>query len=498
MNEKINKKTTVLFSVPGFGLSTAWQGNAIAAASPVNFIDLWKDYKHVVLTSPYRENQDFSSWSSIVPYLMMSTGKPAITNKVLVDKAISHSLLEKSDMLKHYFQKIKKHNASLHLIGNISKNAENGDLEHLLRIVKIARKNFVSNILIHVIIDDTYPNINLLKNKLDLLETSLQEIGLGEIATVSGQKALLSAKDKLLPIKLFFESKAQRYLTVAQGLSKNKKLAPSSVEPFIVSTNRIAITDFDGIFFFNHISDDISDLLLYFLTDLKIVSFSGKPHFLNLISLFDFPTLYSEYIPAIFKRDLGQTIAGRLGNLGKKHLLICASDRKTILSHYYGAGSDGFEVQAVRDSLDSSEDHNALINEYYKVLKTAIDSDKYDLITLDLRVLANIAKNSFFDQVKAVVAGTDEMLGKISKLQFERNLDIIFISPYGMAEKIKTFSTYEKDQELLPSANPVPLIHISRETKQGSKSFDLIVDEIASTKQDLTLVYQILAQSLGL
>jgi len=497
MNEKIKQKTTLLFLAPGFGLSTAWQGNAIAAAKPETFLNLWENYQHHALATTFAEASS-RNWSKAIPYSMIASGKPFVSNKILVDKAISHHLLDHSEMLKKYFANIKKHNASLHLIGNLSHGGEKGDLGHLLRLIRLAKKNFLERILVHVIIDETYANINLLKNTLSLLEKGIKEMNAGEIVSITGQNKILTDKKGRLPIEVYFENKCKHYLSAEQGLSKQKNTKPADLTPFIISDNRIAISDFDGIMLFNHTFDELSPILPFFLGDLKIISFSNKPKSTSIISLFDFPTVYRENVPAIFRRRSDNTIAAKLSKSKNQQLLICDAEKKTELMHYYLGYSDRSEVLTIRKPLSRESNSQKITDEYMKELKKAVVSDNFDLITIDFPLLAEVSANGYFDKAVEAVQLLDNLLSSMIELQFKHNLDIIFISPFGSAEKILTYSPHDEKKSLLPTENPVPLIHICENKKQKSKPMNLIVDEIASKKHDLTLVNQILCESLGL
>jgi 2,3-bisphosphoglycerate-independent phosphoglycerate mutase len=497
MNDKMNIKKTVLFSVPGFGLSTGWQANAISAAKTPTFDELWKNYKHFVISSPYQMTKSHNSWSKALPYRMIDTGKAFVDNKILIDRAISHRLPDENQMLKDVFLNIVRHRSALHLVGNISKNGEYGDFDHLLHFIRLARKNSLTNVLVHIIADDTFETVQEFGNKIENLEVELKKIGVGEIASITGQNALLcTGNSRLLP-ELYFENKCKRYLSLEQGLAKQKNRKPAELLPFMISNKRLAISDFDGIILFNHTLDHLAPLLPYFLTDLPLFSFPKKPKFLQLISLFDFPTVYADHLNSIFKRDSSKTLSGKLNKLKKKQLLICDADKKTFLSYYFCSGDPNIKIETVDRSKSQFEDSSAAADKYLGIFSAAIQSDVYDLISLDLRILAEAALSGEFDMAKDAVEIIDKLLAKMVELQSTENFDIIFISPFGQAEKISAKSEDKKDSGL-PTENPVPLIYIGKAQKQNSKSINSIVEEIASNKHDLTLVHQILLDSLGL
>jgi 2,3-bisphosphoglycerate-independent phosphoglycerate mutase len=497
MNEKIYKKTTILFSVPGFGLSTAWHANAISAAKTPIFDDLWKNYKHFVISSPYQMTKGRDLLSKALPYRMMDTGKPFVDNKVLIDKAIGHKLLDSNKMLKDIFDNISRHHSVLHLIGNISKNAEFGDIDHLLHIIKLARKNSITNVLVHVIADNTFENVHEFGNKLAHLQAALKTIGIGEIRSIVGQATVLAKGNSQILPKLYFENKSKKYLSLEQGLARQKDKKPAELSPFIITKNRSMISDFDSVILFNHTFDHLTSLLPYFLTSLPLFSFPKKPKFLQLISLFEFPTIYAEHLSSIFRRDSKKALSGKLNALKKKQLLICDSNDKAFLSYYFCGGDPDINIQTINQPGTLSANPSSVANRYLDALSSAIKSEIYDLISLDLCILVDSARSGEFEIAKDTTEVIDELLKKIVELQFKRNLDIIFISPFGQAEKIAVKSS---DEEVLldPTKSPVPLIYISEAHKQNSKSINSIVEEIASDKHDLTLVNQILCDSLGL
>jgi 2,3-bisphosphoglycerate-independent phosphoglycerate mutase len=267
------KKPIALIILDGWGYREETKDNAIAAATKPFFDQLWKTYPHSLLKASgdavgLPEGQ---MGNSEVGHMTIGAGKPADTDLVRIDKAIADGSFDKNATLLSLFDHVKKHNSTLHVQGLVSPGGVHSHQNHLYAFLRLAKKNKVPKVAIHVFTDgrDTAPQsastyVKELEAVLDILndDTSKPDFF---IATISGryyamdrdnnwdrlaktEQALFECKGNVCEIK------PSDYLSQQYKKGERDELLPPTVCATPEGTG-CAIEDGDAVFFFNFRAD---------------------------------------------------------------------------------------------------------------------------------------------------------------------------------------------------------------------------------------------------
>ncbi len=182
-------KPIVLIVLDGCGYSESGKDNAIAAAKTPFWDSLWQTYPHTVLHAS-EEMVGLPAGqmgNSEIGHMTIGSGKTLATDLVRINNAISSGEFAKNPAFIELFNHVKKHDSTLHIQGLVSAGGVHSHHDHLFAFLRAAKEAQVEQVAIHAFTDgrDTPPQSA--KDYLRELEDVLDDIGLGNIATVSGR-----------------------------------------------------------------------------------------------------------------------------------------------------------------------------------------------------------------------------------------------------------------------------------------------------------------------
>lgn len=262
------KKPTILIVLDGWGYREETENNAIAAAKTPYFDQLWKTYPHSLLKASgdavgLPEGQ---MGNSEVGHMTIGAGKPADTDLVRIDKAITSGEFDTNPVFLSLFDHVKKNNSTLHVQGLVSPGGVHSHQNHLYAFLNLAKKNNVPKVAIHVFTDGRDTSPQSAGGYIKELEDLLAQLGPNFfIATISGRYYAMDRDnnwDRLARVEqaLFeckgntCEIKPSAYLEQQYKDGKNDEL----LEPTVCATpegSGCAIKDNDAVFFFNFRAD---------------------------------------------------------------------------------------------------------------------------------------------------------------------------------------------------------------------------------------------------
>lgn len=262
-----NTKTVALIILDGWGYREATEHNAVAAAKKPFFDMIWKKYPHTLLEASGLQVglPEGQMGNSEIGHTTIGAGKVIDTDLVRIQKSIDSGDFEKNPALVSLFNHVKKHNSTLHVQGLLGNGGVHAHSDHLFAFLRAAKKAGIARVAIHAFTDgrDTAPQSG--GAFMEELEAVLAEVGIGEIATVSGrfyamdrdnnwdrlaktEAALFDCKGHVCTIK---PSAKLRELYATGALDEH-------LEPMVCISTKghdYQIRDNDGVFFFNFRAD---------------------------------------------------------------------------------------------------------------------------------------------------------------------------------------------------------------------------------------------------
>jgi 2,3-bisphosphoglycerate-independent phosphoglycerate mutase len=189
MIQQKNLNPTMLIILDGFGYRKETEGNAIKLAK-MKYWEQWsKIYPSVLLNASGNAVGLPSGFigNSEVGHVCIGSGRIVKTILARFSKEIENKTFFKNKLLISNFEKLKKENKTLHLMGLLSDGGVHSHELHLFALIELAKKVGLNNVLIHPFLDGRDVSPKSAATYLANLENVCKKFNLGQIATIHGR-----------------------------------------------------------------------------------------------------------------------------------------------------------------------------------------------------------------------------------------------------------------------------------------------------------------------
>ena len=120
-------------------------------------------------------------------HMNIGAGRVALQDDVRLDLAMKDGSFYTNETLCRAINEVKRRNASLHLIGLLTEKSSHGSIDYPLALLRMARANSLSQVYLHLIFDGRSTEPGSAPAMLEKLESQVEEIGVGRIASGIGR-----------------------------------------------------------------------------------------------------------------------------------------------------------------------------------------------------------------------------------------------------------------------------------------------------------------------
>ena len=185
----MSKKPTVLMILDGYGLNENPEGNAIAMAKTPVMDGLMKDYPFVKGNASGLAVglPDGQMGNSEVGHMNMGAGRIVYQELTRITKEIQDGDFFENEALVKAVENAKAKDSALHLFGLVSDGGVHSHNTHIYGLLELAKRHGLTKVYVHCFLDgrDTPPTSG--KDFVQELTDKMQEIGVGEVASVMGR-----------------------------------------------------------------------------------------------------------------------------------------------------------------------------------------------------------------------------------------------------------------------------------------------------------------------
>ena len=233
-------------------------------------------------------------------------------------------------------------------MGLLSDGGVHSHIDHLLALLDICKENEVNNVYIDIMLDgrDTYEKSAL--TYLDKLQSKLDEIGIGKIATISGRYYGMDRDNNYDRLKLSYDAicygEGPVYNNYQELIKENydKEIYDEFVIPGII--NKCPISDNDGVITFNFRKDRIREMFTLLSNPeayreqaeekgLEVITYN------NLKTLTMYPVTETVLSPRAFNDlDLKNILVDFLHNNGISQLRIAETEKYPHVTFFFDGG----------------------------------------------------------------------------------------------------------------------------------------------------------------
>lgn len=476
----------------GYGISDNHEHNAVYEAKTPNMDRLQKEYPFV------RGNAsglavglpDGQMGNSEVGHMNMGAGRIVYQELTRITKAIEDGDFFRNEVLLEAVKNCKKQDSALHLMGLVSPGGVHSHNTHIYGLLELAKREGLKKVYVHCFLDgrDTPPTSG--KGFVAELEQKMKEIGVGEVASVSGRYYAMD-RDKNYDRVV----KAYDILTKAEGpkaesaqagiqASYDKSVNDEFVVPFYVEKNGrpvATVKDGDSVIFFNFRPDRARELTHAFCDD----DFTGFAREKRLDLCFVCFTDYDPTIPhklvAFQKEELNNTFGEFLAKNGMKQLRIAETEKYAHVTFFFNGGvetpnegEDRILVPSPKDVPTYDLKPQMSAPEVCEKLCAAIRSGKYDVIICNFANPDMVGHTGVESAAIKAIETVDTCVGKAIDAIMEVGGQAFICADHGNAERMVDLETGKP--WTAHTTNQVPFMLVNADPSFGLKENGRLCD----------------------
>ncbi len=472
----MSKKPTVLMILDGFGLNEKHDANAVYEANTPNIDRLMKEYPFV------RGNAsglavglpDGQMGNSEVGHLNMGAGRIVYQELTRISKEIEDGDFFHNEALLAGMRNVKENGSTLHLYGLLSDGGVHSHNTHVYGLLELAKREGIQDVYVHCFLDgrDTAPTSG--KGYMEELEKKMAEIGVGQIASVSGRYYAMDRDNRWDRVE-----RAYRALVKGEG-----NCVPNAVEAvaasyqedvtdeFVVPTVVVkdgkplaTINDKDTVIFFNFRPDRAREITRTFCMD-EFDGFDRGPRKdVTYVCFTEYDVTIPNKIIAFHKVELDNTFGQFLAANGKTQARIAETEKYAHVTFFFNGGveepNEGEDRILVNSPKVATYDLKPEMSAYEVCDKLvgAIQSGKYDVIIINFANPDMVGHTGVEAAAIAAVEAVDTCVGKAVEALKEAGGAMFLCADHGNAEQLIDYNTGESFTA--HTTNPVPFILIN-------------------------------------
>ncbi len=472
------KKLAVLTILDGWGVAPDNDGNAITRANLPNFHKFVHEYPVMTLFASGNEVGlvPGEMGNSEVGHLNIGAGRVYFQSLPRIDKEIFDEKFLTNKALLKAMDHVKEKGTNLHLIGLIGPGHVHSSQKHLHALLRMAHKQKVKNVFIHVILDGRDAIYNSGIDAVQELQKKMKEFKCGEIASICGRFYAMDRDNQWerteLAYRAMAEGKAEKYFKdpiKAIEESYAQEIFDEEFQPVVIGKEdkpTATIEDNDSVIFFNFRPDRARQLT-------KAIILPGFSKFeraykkgLEFVTMTEYEKdlpVDVAYPPQVVHNSLAETIS----KAGLKQFHIAETQKYAHMTFFLnGTIEDPFtgedrKIIPSKKIANYKDAPEMSAREITKEVIKAIESKQYGAILVNL---ANPDMVGHTGDMKATITAceiVDECIGKISDHVLAHDGVMLITADHGNAEEVANLQTGEIDKE--HSTNPVPLLIIGNE-----------------------------------
>ncbi len=491
------KKPVALIILDGFGLSDSPEGDATKVAVTPTINMLWDSCPHATLGASGESVglMDGQMGDSNVGHLNIGAGRVVYQDVAAITKAIKDRDFFENEALLKAVMSAKDNGKKLHLMGLVSPGGVHSHTDHLYALLAMAKSQGLEDVFVHCFLDGRDVPPSSAKGYLEALEAQIADIGVGEIASISGRFYAMDRDTR-------WERVEQSYvaLTAGEGRSANSSLEAIStaydqgetdefVVPTVIKRNNkpvATIENGDSVIFFNFRADRARELTWAFVNE----NFDGfvRPGGRRKLCYVTM-TQYDSQVqaPHAFPpQNLKNTLGEYLGSVGKTQLRIAETEKYAHVTFFFNGGVEdpfpGEDRKLIPSPKVQTYDLQPEMSapEVTKGVVEAIKSGRYDLIVLNYANCDMVGHTGDLDAASKAVEAVDSGLGEVLDALKDQGGQALITADHGNAEQMIDPTT--KEPHTAHTSNLVPIWLFN---SNGKTIKDGILADLAPSLLDL-------------
>ena len=474
-------RPTMLMILDGFGIRKETYGNAIAAANTPVFDDLFAKYPFITIEASGEPVglPAGQMGNSEVGHLNIGAGSVVYQNLLKITRSIqSGEFFENPALLSAMKNAAEGH--TLHIMGLVSDGGVHSHFEHLKAVIDMAKRNGVSDVVVHCFLDGRDVPPKSAMTWLGPLEEYMKQEGIGRIGVISGRfyamdrdqrwERLVRAYDALTLSEGLTASCAQECMDNSYAKDENDEF----VQPTVV--NAVPMKSGDSVIFINFRPDRAREITRA-LVDPDFSGFERKAVLkdLNYVCMAEYDATMPNVSVAFPPQDVDPTLGKTIADLVR----IAETEKYAHVTFFFNGGVEAPNVNEDRILIPSPKvptydmQPEMSAPEVASTVIEKIKEDIYDLIILNFANPDMVGHTGVFDAAFKAIETLDGLVGQIAETILAQDGQILLTADHGNAD---TMLDEEGKPVTKHSTSVVPLCHICNEPVPFKKTTGKLAD----------------------
>ena len=489
----MSKKPTVLMILDGYGLNDKCEANAVCEGKTPVMDQLMSQCPFVKgnasgMAVGLPEGQ---MGNSEVGHLNMGAGRIVYQELTRITKEIQDGDFFKNEALLAAVKNAKENNSALHFMGLLSDGGVHSHITHLFGLLELAKREGLEKVYVHCFLDgrDTPPASG--KGYIEELQAKMKEIGVGEIATVSGRYYAMDRDNRWDRVELAFKATTKgegvKGTDAAEAVqaSYDAEKTDEFVLPTVIEKEGkpvATVQDKDSVVFFNFRPDRAREITRAFCDD-DFKGFSREKKLdVTFVCFTDYDETIGNKLVAFVKQEIKNTFGEYLAAHNMTQARIAETEKYAHVTFFFNGGVEepnkGEDRILVKSPKVATYDLKPEMSAYEVCdkLVDAIKSDKYDVIIINFANPDMVGHTGVEAAAIKAVEVVDECVGRAVDALKEVDGQMFICADHGNCEQLVDYETGEPFTA--HTTNPVPFILVNADPSYTLRENGCLADII--------------------
>ena len=471
----MDKKTTMLMIIDGFGINPEENGNAVKLANTPTLDKLYKRCPNTIIHTSGLDVglPEGQMGNSEVGHTNIGAGRIVYQELTRITKSIEDGDFFSIPEFNHAIDNCKKNNSKLHIMGLLSDGGVHSHNRHLYGLLEFAKRKGFEDVYVHCFLDgrDTPPASA--ESYIAELEKKMEEKGVGKIASIMGRFYAMDRDKRWERVKKAYDAlvngegeKAASAVSAIES-SYQKEIFDEFVVPTVITTAdgepTATIAQNDSVIFFNFRPDRAREITRA-IVDSEFNEFEKK--------------LLNVYI-AFKKDEIKNTYGEIISNNGLTQLRIAETEKYAHVTFFFNGGEekqykneDRILIPSPKVETYDLKPEMSAIEVTDKVVE-AILAKKYDTIILNYANCDMVGHTGSLEAAVKAVETIDSCLARVLEAMNENGGTLLITADHGNAEQMIDYKTGEPHTAHTTNVVPLILVGMDNVTLKEGRLADL-------------------------
>jgi 2,3-bisphosphoglycerate-independent phosphoglycerate mutase len=499
-------KPIVLTVLDGWGYRAETKGNAIALARKPAYDDLLKRYPNTLIhtSGPYVGLPEGQMGNSEVGHMNIGAGRIVHMDITRIDLLIANKQLQSVPLFQQAMDRGRQH--QLHFMGLLSDGGVHSHINHLFALLEMAKQQKVERVFVHCFMDgrDTPPNSG--RDYVRQLQQKMRELGVGEIATLTGRYYAMDRDNRWERVELAYRAvvhgEAETHSNdpiAALQKSYEQGVTDEFIKPNVITKGKAAsaapvgtIHDDDAVIFFNFRADRARQMTRALVeSGFDKIADANRPKNLFYVAMTQYDKNWPWLKYVISPEKLEHILAQVFEELQYQNLRCAETEKYAHVTYFFNGGVEqpfgGEERILVPSPKVATYDLKPEMSAQgiTDTVVKAIEKGKFDAIIMNYANADMVGHSGNLEATIKAVEAVDAGLAQIYQTLKSRGGVWLITADHGNAETM--IDPANGGPHTYHTTNPVPLILVSDndelQLKPGGSLRDLAPTILAALDQ---------------